>query len=333
MSAFQNLFNADTVCADLRDSPYAPLQAQFRQAIKSAITDIHGDSEKWYGALQLLPDITCQHVDLSVDCIDIGHADEASDEQRIHIEQAMRLLMPWRKGPFNVFGVHIDSEWRSDYKWQRVRAHITDLRGRRVLDVGSGNGYYSLRMLGDGAAHVLSIDPMRLFSMQFRALTAFFKPPCNLLPLRMEEFPMHALAAANLLVDTVFSMGVLYHRRHPTVHLQELHSVLRDEGELVLETLVIDSQDIQLLTMHNGRYAKMRNVHYIPSISRLIADMQSVGFRDIRVVDKNLTSMQEQRKTSWISGQSLADFLDASDYNKTIEGHPAPLRVVVVARK
>ena len=46
---------------------------------------------------------------------------------------------PWRKGPFNVFGVAVDTEWRSSLKWNRIAGHV-NLRERRVLDVGCGGG-------------------------------------------------------------------------------------------------------------------------------------------------------------------------------------------------
>ena len=56
----------------------------------------------------------------------------------------------------------------------------------------------------------------------------------NKLAQRMQELP--ALRA----FDTVFSMGVLYHRKSPIEHIEQLRNQLKDDGELVLETLVID---------------------------------------------------------------------------------------------
>ena len=68
------------------------------------------------------------------------------------LHRHLHALQPWRKGPFSLFGVQIDTEWRSDWKWNRVAPHLSPLAGRRVLDVGCGNGYYGWRMCAAGAA-------------------------------------------------------------------------------------------------------------------------------------------------------------------------------------
>ena len=168
--------------------------------------------------------------------------------------------MPWRKGPFCFFGIDIESEWRCDWKWRRLAAHIDALDGRTVLDVGSGNGYYLWRMRGAGARLALGVDPTILFLMQYRVAQHFLADPCvHLLPLRGEDLPdnMHCF-------DTVFSMGVLYHRRNPLEHLAQLHSALRRGGQLVLESLVIDAPGAQVL-VPSGRYAQ--NLDYIQRLA------------------------------------------------------------------
>ena len=47
------------------------------------------------------------------------------------------------------------------------------------------------------------------------------------------------------------------------------------------------------------------------------------------VLETSKTEADEQRKTPWIEGQSLEDFLDPDDSSKTVEGYPAPARVYV----
>lgn len=63
--------------------------------------------------------------------------------------------------------------------------------------------------------------------------------------------------------DTVFSMGVLYHRKSPIEFLQQLKSQLRPGGELMLETLVVEGDENTVL-MTGDRYAQMRNVWFYP---------------------------------------------------------------------
>lgn len=235
-------------------------------------------------------------------------------------------LAPWRKGPFNVGGVEIDSEWRSDLKWSRVADSIEPLAGRKVLDVGCGNGYYALEMRKAGADLVIGVDPTLLFVMQFVAVNQFVKDPAVfVLPLRLEELP-----PANNAFDTTFSMGVLYHQRSPVDHLRQLRTTLQPGGQLVLETIFVPGEESYACTP-SDRYARMRNVWLLPTIAELTTWMRRSGYRDIEVVDTSITSIDEQRSTEWMSFESLREALDPDDPSRTIEGWPAPRRTVVTA--
>jgi tRNA (mo5U34)-methyltransferase len=132
--------------------------------------------------------------------------------------------------------------------------------------------------------------------------------------------------------DTTFSMGVLYHRKSPINHLMELKNLLAPKGELVLETLIIDGDENQVL-VPKGRYAQMRNVWFIPSAKALELWLTKCGFKNVRTVDINQTNLKEQRATPWMHFHSLENYLDPNDINKTIEGYPAPKRVIVIANK
>jgi tRNA (mo5U34)-methyltransferase len=284
----------------------------------------HGDWPVWQAALDGLPRIEASEVDLNVDAIFIGG--ECGEEQRNRIENLLRRLHPWRKGPYTIHGIHIDTEWRSDLKWRRLKDYIQPLAGRTVLDVGCGNGYHAWRMVGCGAELVIGIDPTLLSVAQFMAVKHFAGDfPVYVLPLGIEDVP------PNLRVfDTVFSMGVLYHRRSPFDHLLELKGCLRSGGELVLETLVIEGDRGKVLVPED-RYAQMRNVWFIPSCSTLLSWLRRCGYRKVRVVDVTKTTTEEQRSTDWMRFQSLSDFLDPGNPQLTIEGLPAPVRAVFIA--
>ncbi|MGJ8681444.1 tRNA 5-methoxyuridine(34)/uridine 5-oxyacetic acid(34) synthase CmoB [Paraglaciecola sp.] len=285
---------------------------------------LHGDFNKWVKLLNKLPDTNASFIDLK-DKVQFGQAEDISDYTQKHITGLLKQFAPWRKGPFHLHGIHIDTEWRSDWKWDRVQPHIASLKDRYVLDIGCGSGYHMWRMLGEEAKMVVGADPSQLFLMQFQALKHFNpNPNIHLLPVGVEQLP--ELKA----FDTVFSMGVLYHRRSPIEFLYQLKNQLRKGGELVLETLVVEGDEHTVL-MPGERYAQMRNVWYLPSTAALTVWMKRVGFKNIKVVDVAPTSLEEQRATKWMDSQSLVDFLDPSDQTKTIEGYPAPLRAVIVA--
>jgi len=286
----------------------------------------HGDLSRWQGGFDALPDATPSKIRLNVSTVKIGASGDTSMPAPM-IESALKQMHPWRKGPFELFGVHINTEWRSDWKWERLKDAIRPLAGRTVLDVGCGSGYHLWRMLGAGAELALGIDPTALFSMQFAALKRYQPDAAAfILPVGIEAMP-----AGMGCFDTIFSMGILYHRRSPIEHLLELKSLLRSGGELVLDTLVIEGNENQCLIPH-GRYAKMRNVWFIPSVAMLSLWLKRAGFKDIQLVDASPTSVEEQRSTAWMTFESLADFLDPGDSSRTLEGHPAPVRTILTAK-
>ena len=289
----------------------------------------HGHLQKWQELIDHLPDIVPDFVDFNSESVVIGSVSQLDDATRKSLRNALLELHPWRKGPFNVFGISIDSEWRSNLKWHRLENRIQPLKGRRVLDVGCGNGYYIYRMLGAQVDHVLGIDPSQLFTMQFNTLKHFTpQVRASVLPLRCEELPFSDFHRHQIYFDTIFSMGILYHRKTPENHLNELKRCLRPGGELVLETLIIDSPHDEALTP-DKTYAKMPNVWSIPSESALINMLDRVGFEDINTLDISSTDCHEQRQTEWMTYESLSDFLHPEDSRLTIEGYPGPRRIIV----
>tara|TARA_B100000700_G_scaffold129286_1_gene144892 strand:- start:44276 stop:45268 length:993 start_codon:yes stop_codon:yes gene_type:complete len=290
----------------------------------------HGDLPAWEKAVAKLPALPDERrADLDQNTVSVEVA--LSEPQQRQCHNLLKKLAPWRKGPYALGGIHIDTEWRSDWKWQRVAPHLSPLTGRRVLDVGGGSGYHAWRMAGAGAAFVLVIDPSPRFFYQFQAVRHFVGDAdggrTHFLPVGIEDVPERIEA-----FDTVFSMGVLYHRPSPLEHLQQLKDALRPGGELVLETLVVEG-DATTVFMPGERYAAMPNVYFLPSSAALSHWLERCGFRDVRVVDESMTSLDEQRATEWMTFQSLADFLDPEDRRRTIEGYPAPRRAVLIATK
>ncbi|MGF1679752.1 tRNA 5-methoxyuridine(34)/uridine 5-oxyacetic acid(34) synthase CmoB [Photobacterium minamisatsumaniensis] len=289
-------------------------------------SEAHGDMNRWMRALKKFPTDKPDIIDIKNE-VSVSNDGGIADGEQKRLESLLRLLHPWRKGPYNVHGIHIDTEWRSDWKWDRVLPHISPLKGRSVLDVGCGNGYHMWRMLGEDAALTVGIDPSNLFLIQFEAIKRLMGQDNRafLLPLGIEDLP--ELRA----FDTVFSMGVLYHRRSPLDHIIQLKNQLRKDGEVILETLVIDGDENTVL-VPTHRYAQMHNVYFFPSAKALKVWMEKCGFVDVKIVDECVTSINEQRSTEWMTNNSLPEYLDQNDPTKTIEGYPAPKRAVLIAR-
>jgi tRNA (mo5U34)-methyltransferase len=287
--------------------------------------NLHGEFKHWQKTLDALPVVETNSTIDIVDTVSVGELGDLDQGQFKRLGNLMKKFKPWRKGPYHIHGLHIDTEWRSDFKWERLAEHISDLSGKYVLDIGCGSGYHLWRMRGAGAKFVVGVDPTQLFLMQFNAIKHFVDDSSvHLLPLGVEQLP--ELKA----FDTVFAMGVLYHRRSPIDFLYQLKAQLVKGGELVLETLIVDGDENTVL-VPGERYAKMRNVWFLPSEKAMCAWLERCGFSNVRVVNTDVTALDEQRKTEWIDTESLQDFLDPNDSSKTIEGYPAPKRAIFIA--
>jgi len=284
----------------------------------------HGDWPKWSAAVANLPEIESAQAQLQGHSVGI----HGTCRHRDKLLSGLQQLHPWRKGPFQWSDVNVDAEWRSDLKWQRIAPLLPDLSDKQIIDIGCGNGYYLLRMLGAGAHSVLGIDPSPLTCWQFEAIKRYapelpgwvFPAGIEHLPPRLEHF------------DLAFSMGVLYHRKSPLEHFQELAELLRPGGQLLLETLVIAGDEQQVL-VPKGRYARMRNVWFLPSTAALTAWMERLGWQIESVSEPALTTLEEQRATEWMHFESLAQCLNPDNPAQTVEGYPAPTRVAVLAKR
>lgn len=280
----------------------------------------HGTLLKWLSALDRLPPEGELRLDQDLQAVHV----DGEELNPVALSSTLMEFHPWRKGPFKFFGVDIDTEWRSDLKWDRIKDQI-DFRGKRILDVGCGNGYYGWRMLAAGAESVVGCDPTLLYLMQFEVFRRYAQDAKHwVLPVADTEIPDDLRA-----FDLAFSMGVLYHRTSPIDHLKKMVSTLKPGGQLVLETLIIESDEPTVL-VPKDRYAKMRNVWFIPSIPMLEIWLSRVGLKDIQVLSVDKTTSQEQRRTDWMTFESLEDFLANDSDQKTLEGYQSPSRTVVV---
>ena len=305
------------------DLQFKKIADQCFRASLNALNVNNGNIPKWTIALDALKAMPKGEIELNEPYISIN---QNSLDSEI-IVSAFKKLLPWRKGPFMFNNLKLESEWQGDLKWKRLQNHITPLKNRRVLDVGAGNGYFTLRMAMEGAKKVLGIEPFLLFNYQYAAIKSLIGNEINamLLPIRLEEMPKSAI------FDSVFSMGVLYHQKSHMEHLLKLKNMMAPGAELILETLVVEGPKGYSL-IPEGRYAQMRNVHCLPSIDTLKSWLADANFNNIKIVDISKTSPQEQRKTEWIgdNAASLEDFLDPSDSSLTKEGYPAPTRVIII---
>lgn len=272
-------------------------------------------------AINQLPDI---HTTVTLGDTVTLKSDQAVDLDAL--EKTARLMMPWRKGPFDLFGLFIDTEWRSDQKYNFLRPHF-NLSGKKVADIGCNNGYYMFRFLEDAPAKVVGFDPSALFKSQFDLINHFVKSDIVYELFGVEHLPFYEEK-----FDVIFCLGVLYHRSDPVAMLKSLFQGLERGGEVYLDTFIIEGEEPYALCPQ-GSYSKITNVYFVPTLKALENWCIKAGFSSFEVLGTVVTTSDEQRKTDWIESQSLEDFLDVDDSTKTVEGYPAPLRGYVRIKK
>jgi len=275
-------------------------------------------------AIASLPLIEPSHI-IFGDTVEIGF-DHLSTEQKEQFESVAKMLKPWRKGPFRIADLFIDSEWQSFIKYNLLEPHF-DLEGKIVGDIGCNNGYYLFRMLSQKPKKLVGFDPSALTYSQFMFLDRYIQSGIVYELLGVEHVDSYEHR-----FDLLFCLGVLYHRSDPVATLKSLYNGLNDGGELILDTFMIEGEDEIALTPA-GRYSKIPNIYFIPTFNALRNWCMRVGFSEVELLEIRKTDHEEQRKTEWIDTQSLSDFLDSEDENKTVEGYPAPIRVYIKAKK
>lgn len=269
-----------------------------------------------------LPHLRAGHLDFSGDAVTIGRADEISPADRATLLAALRGFMPWRKGPFSVFGIEIDAEWRSNRKWDRLLPMLPDLRDKVVADVGSNNGYYMFRMQHHKPRLVLGFEPYLHHYFTFRLLNGL--AGCD--NMALELLGVEDLGLFNQSFDVVFLMGILYHRISPVECLKEIKKAMTPGGTLIVESQAIPGQEPVAL-FPEGRYAKVPGTYFVPTGACVHNWMIRAGFSQVELFCSHAMSSDEQRRTAWMDFESYSDFIDPHNPQLTIEGYPAPLRV------
>ncbi|ELA4871196.1 tRNA 5-methoxyuridine(34)/uridine 5-oxyacetic acid(34) synthase CmoB [Campylobacter jejuni] len=253
------------------------------------------------------------------DSVNLSTNSQAKDE----ILAIAKELKPWRKGPFKIDDLFIDTEWQSFIKFNILKPFMNEISQKCVADIGCNNGYYMFKMLEFNPAKLIGFDPSIKYRLQFELINALAKTPIKYELLGVEDLPSYSLK-----FDVIFCLGVIYHRSNPIKMLKDLKTGLNKNGVVFLDTMYIeDEREIALVP--NKTYSKIPNIYLVPSISALKNWCERAGFKEFEVLATKKTDENEQRKTEWIDSFSLENFLDPKDKNLTIEGYEAPKRVYI----
>jgi tRNA (mo5U34)-methyltransferase len=283
---------------------------------------------RYRSLLHTVDHLRASSCDFTTDVVRIGTAEDLTLREQQTVQQALRGFMPWRKGPFSVFGVEVDAEWRSERKWNRIIPELPDLTGTVIADIGCNNGYYMFRMAHHRPALVLGFEPYVQHYFTFNTLNTF----ADQRQLQVELLGIEHLNLFPESFDGIFCLGILYHRPSPLEALRDLHAALKPGGYLIVESQAIPGNDpIALFPL--STYAKVPGTWFVPTAACLHNWMTRSGFRDVRLFCDHAMSSEEQRRTAWMDFESYEDFIDKDNPALTIEGYPAPRRIFFKAAK
>lgn len=313
---------------------FLPSSAHF-----DTISELHQSRQSWVnqekkGFLRYrkpcleLSQFHANQVDCDSEVVTIGSPDELDDTTRKRIRRALQDFMPWRKGPFSIFGVDVDAEWRSERKWRRIVPELPDLKDKIVADIGCNNGYYMFRMVPHRPQLVLGFEPSVQHYYCFKALNSM--AGCNRLD--MDLLGVEHLPFFDSCFDVIFLLGIIYHRPSPIDTLRDVLVALKPGGTLILESQAIPGGEPVAL-FPEKTYAKVPGTYFVPTAACLRNWMDKAGFKDIKMFCSHPMSSEEQRQTEWMVFESFADFIRPENPQLTVEGYPAPLRVFFKGRK
>ncbi len=174
-----------------------------------------------------------------------------------------------------------------------------DLTGKRVLDVGAWDGFWSFEALRRGALVVTAIDDFsdtigaitnadrskqwQTFDLCREALGYDYRT-CQ----RFEQ----SVYDVGFSYEVIFCFGVLYHLKHPLLALERLRSVCR--GSIHIETAILDGMqsayrpeyqytgDECCMEFYPGaEYGKNHSNWNVGTLKCWAAMVEAAGFRDV----------------------------------------------------
>ncbi len=173
---------------------------------------------------------------------------------------------------------------------ERLRLPM-DLTGKRVLDIGAWDGFYSFECEKRGA-QVLAIDNYNRMEVeeerQFASIAnSGFLVAREILESRVEYKDMDVCDLSpdtTGCFDIVLFLGVLYHLKSPMPALERIARVTR--GYALVESEIIRTLTSESLILYAQRdeYNRDPTNWFIPTVSAMKGMMEDVGFKSVDVL-------------------------------------------------
>lgn len=141
----------------------------------------------------------------------------------------------WQSMPLpngnRISGAHADVNVQFKL-WDSLRLYTCGLAGKRVLDIGANDGFFTIAALLTGASKVTAINTADEATypenLQYAAKQWDVAPE-----IIVDDFQSYPFEVA---YDVIFFLGVLYHLENIFAAIKHLRNLLNDQGTLYLET-------------------------------------------------------------------------------------------------
>ncbi|MDY6935883.1 MAG: DUF1698 domain-containing protein [Spirochaetota bacterium] len=179
-----------------------------------------------------------------------------------------------------------------------------DLSGKRVLDIGTWDGFYSFECEKRGA-EVLAIDNCErmqrpdekeyanIGNMGFETCKAILNSKVQFLNLDVYDITKEKIGT----FDIVLFLGVLYHLQHPLLALEKISEVTKDFLIVETEWLNTFATGPYLYYTEGDSYNQDPTNWFIPNTKSLKGMLKDVGFNKIEILHKTPAGLKTSIKT------------------------------------
>ena len=163
-----------------------------------------------------------------------------------------------------------------------------DLTGKRVLDIGCAEGFFSFEAEKRGAREVIGIDSFPDSVRRFNITKAARQSNATAFPMNVYDLEPKRLGT----FDVVLFYGVFYHLKHPQYALERIRSICT--GDLLFQTHMYEEPAIKGIPWAkyypHGMMSGSKNELFDPTIFWLfnsaccLAMLDHVGFTDMKII-------------------------------------------------
>lgn len=132
---------------------------------------------------------------------------------------------------------------------------LSQIRGRRVLDLGAGTGRHVLAMLESGAELVVAVEPSQAIEV-VREKTREFKDRVTVLQIAGDQIPPTAD------FDAIFSIGVIHHIPDPAPVVRAVYGALKPGGKFIVWLYGKEGNELYLLLVKPLRWLSTHLPHW-----------------------------------------------------------------------